>query len=103
VKSCNFGSRAMVRSRQMADDWESALRKLTRKPPSSEVMQTITAAMRGCADDRSAALLSAALADAAILSAIANALRPDEPEHWQLRGFDFRQGLPQASRCRFRA
>ncbi len=62
----------------MADDWESALRKLTRKPPSSEVMQSIITAMQGVADDRSAALLSAALTEGAIISAIAFVLRPDE-------------------------
>jgi hypothetical protein len=61
----------------MADDWESALRKLTRKPPSSEVMQTIIMAMQGAADDRSVALLSAAITEGAIISAIVYVLRPD--------------------------
>lgn len=60
----------------MADDWESALRKLTREPPSSEVMQTIVKAMQEGTDDRSVALLSAALTETAVRSAIAYILRP---------------------------
>jgi hypothetical protein len=62
----------------MADDWESALRKLTREPPSSEAMQAIMTAMQGDINDRSVALLSAALTETAVRSAIAYILHPNE-------------------------
>ena len=53
----------------MADDWGNPhCVTSTRKPPSSEVMQSIITAMQGVADDRSAALLSAALTEGAIIS-----------------------------------
>jgi DNA-binding MltR family transcriptional regulator len=50
----------------MADDWTSALRKLTREPPSKEVTSAVLNSMRGGDSDRGAALTMASLADTAL-------------------------------------
>jgi hypothetical protein len=58
----------------MADNWESALRKLTREAPKSEVMTTVLDAMRGDLPDRPAALVMAAAADITVQGALVYAL-----------------------------
>lgn len=61
----------------MADDWESALRKLTRdQPPRGGSTSTfVTDAMNGDLSDRAAALVMASIADATLQGAIAMVLR----------------------------
>jgi hypothetical protein len=65
-------------------NWESALRRLTRKPPSEGAKTLILDAMRGDTDDRGAALVMASAADAAILGAIAYALGLKQPAQFSI-------------------
>ena len=58
----------------MADDWESALRKLTRETPKTEVMDAVMNAMRGDLPDRPSALVMSAATDVAIQLALVYAL-----------------------------
>jgi len=64
----------------MADDWKSALRMLIRRAPSEQVVNTIIEDMRSNSSDRAAALLAAALADTALVGAIAYASQLDQSE-----------------------
>jgi len=54
----------------MADDWESALRKLTRVIPSEGIKTTVLDAMRSDLADRAAALIMASAADTMLQGAI---------------------------------
>ncbi|GAC1572673.1 MAG: hypothetical protein NVS3B5_01680 [Sphingomicrobium sp.] len=65
-------------------DWESALRQLTRKPPSEGAKTLVLDAMRGDAGDRAAALVMASAADATIQGAIAYALGLKQPEQFSI-------------------
>ena len=59
----------------MVDDWTSALRQLTRKPPEEGVNNAVINVMRGSDTDRAAALVMASLVDTILGSAIAYALK----------------------------
>jgi hypothetical protein len=72
-------------------DWESALRKLTRKPPAEGAKTFVLDAMRGDASDRAAALTMASAADAALQGAIAYALGLREAQ--EFNGMFFGEGL----------
>jgi hypothetical protein len=58
--------------------WEDGLLKLMREPPSDRIKQAILDIMRSSADDRSAALTVAALADTGIMVGIVAVLRPND-------------------------
>jgi hypothetical protein len=57
-------------------DWMADLEKLKQRPPSKNVKKTIINVMVGPSDDRTAALLAAALVDASLVRPIAVAARP---------------------------
>jgi hypothetical protein len=56
----------MIRNRQMADDWESALRNLTRKPPEEGSKNAVLNSMIGNDSDRAAALVMASFVEASL-------------------------------------
>jgi hypothetical protein len=52
-------------------DWQSDLKMLQRKPPSKNILQTITNVMAGDTDDRATAILAAALVETSLIGPIA--------------------------------
>jgi hypothetical protein len=74
----------------MADDWESALRKLTRAPPSEGIKTTVLDAMRSDMADRAAALIMASAADTMLQGALVYILGLDRPD--QINAFFYSDG-----------
>lgn len=75
----------------MANDWESALRKLTRRPPNEGAKTAVRDALYGKDSDRGAALIMAALVDASLIIPIALSLGLRETDDitnnfWNERG-----------------
>ncbi len=55
----------------MSEKWKSDLRKVARRAPSKDVLQTILNIMRSEADDRATAILAATLAEVSLIGPIA--------------------------------
>ncbi|MDE2476078.1 MAG: hypothetical protein KGO48_13575 [Alphaproteobacteria bacterium] len=64
----------------MGDDWESALRKLTRETPTAKIKTLVLDTMHSDIPDRPAALVMAAAADTMVQSALVYALALKEPK-----------------------
>jgi hypothetical protein len=60
--------------------WKEGLQSLYKATPSKDIQATIVNVMRGAADDRSAALSAAALADTGLMVGIAALMRPKAEE-----------------------
>ena len=60
--------------------WDDRLRSLFKKAPSKEIKRAVLNMMESGSDDRSAALVSTALADTGLVMGIVAILRPREPK-----------------------
>lgn len=83
-------------------DWVDDLDKLKRRPPSKNVAQTIVRVMVSASDDRTTAILAAALVETSLIGPIALVTRSPnlEKEFWlprRLLSLDFKDRISKAS------
>jgi hypothetical protein len=83
-------------------DWVDDLDKLKRRPPSKNIAQTIVRVMVSASDDRTTAILAAALVETSLIGPIALVTRSPylEKEFWlprRLLSLDFKDRIGKAS------